>query len=203
MLRSLPLPVTSPTRYLLDMEATSPAGGIFRRSANNTDGTQVSCCSAQTCSARASRHCANAKPTRRAWSSSHREGLRRAACRTMACGVVGIALDYCSGTEICGDRRGVMVNAIDYTTVSTWGGALDKHPDIADLTSKLQMLYGQPRRAARDGEARHGVVTSADVGSCPPMPVMGVLERVAAERKQPRASCARDHCAAAKSACLE
>lgn len=172
-------------RYLLDMEATSPAGWDIPSvcQQHGWDASKLLF--------RADLFRAGVTTLRERYNLldahmviSHREGYGLPLAEAMACGVVSIALDYCSGTEICGDGRGVMVNAIDYTTVSTWGGALDKHPDIADLTSKLQMLYDNPDE--RRAMAKRGMEWSrqqtwdraADA-------VMGVLERVAAERKQP------------------
>src|SRR5690606_4336322 len=66
-----------------------------------------------------------------------------------ACGVASLALDYCSGPELCGDGYGVLVKALDYTSVSTWGNALDHYPDLQDFIGKLQWLYDDPheRRA--------------------------------------------------------
>lgn len=172
-------------RYLLDMEATSPAGWdvpalcqqngwdagklLFRDAAFHAGITSL----------RERYNLLDAHMV-----ISHREGYGLPLAEAMACGVVSIALDYCSGTEICGDGRGVLVKAIDYASVSTWGGALDKHPDTADLTTKLQMLYDNPdekRAIARRGMAWARQQTwdrAADA-------VHGVLERVMAIRKQP------------------
>lgn len=75
---------------------------------------------------------------------SHREGYGLPLVEAMACGVVSIALDYCSGSEICGDGQGVLIEPIEYTNVSTWGGALDFYPKIGDITRALQMLHDQP-----------------------------------------------------------
>lgn len=85
---------------------------------------------------------------------SHREGYGLPLAEAMACGVVSLALDYCSGTEICGDGKGVLIEPIEYTSIGTWGGALDRYPNVADLTRALQMLSENPdqRRAiARKG----------------------------------------------------
>lgn len=75
---------------------------------------------------------------------SHREGFGLPLVEAQAAGVVSIALDYCSGPEVCGDGRGVLVNKIGYQTVSTWGNALDEHPDVAHMVSELQRLYDNP-----------------------------------------------------------
>lgn len=80
---------------------------------------------------------------------SHREGYGLPLAEAMACGVVSIALDYCSGTEICKDGRGMLIPPIAYDSIGTWGGAVDKYPDVDAITRALQMLYENPdeRRA--------------------------------------------------------
>lgn len=80
---------------------------------------------------------------------SHREGFGLPLVESMACGVATLALDYCSGAEICGEGRGALVKPLPYTTVSTWGNALDHHPDVADFTATLTRLHTYPaeRRA--------------------------------------------------------
>lgn len=75
---------------------------------------------------------------------SHREGWSLPLTEAMACGVVSIALDWCSGSEICNDGRGILVKPLDYVTVSTWGNALDYHPDVEDFAEKLAWLYDHP-----------------------------------------------------------
>lgn len=75
---------------------------------------------------------------------SHREGWSLPLTEAMACGVVSLAMDWCSGTEICGDGKGVLVNPLDYVTVSSWGNALDYHPDVQDFADKLAWLYEHP-----------------------------------------------------------
>jgi glycosyltransferase involved in cell wall biosynthesis len=75
---------------------------------------------------------------------SHREGYGLPLVEAQACGVVNIALDYTSGTEICGDGRGVLINTIEYDEIGTWGGAVDKYPDMKHLVNRLQWLYDNP-----------------------------------------------------------
>lgn len=79
---------------------------------------------------------------------SHREGYGLPLAEAQACGVPSIALDYCSGTEICGDGRGVLIKALDYGVPGTWGGAVDKFPDMDDLREKLQALYSDTTHRA-------------------------------------------------------
>ena len=75
---------------------------------------------------------------------SHREGFGVPLIEAQACGVVSMALDYCSGTEICGDDHGMLIKPVNYRSYSTWGGALDYHPDMQDFVQKLQRLYDEP-----------------------------------------------------------
>jgi glycosyltransferase involved in cell wall biosynthesis len=71
---------------------------------------------------------------------AHREGYGLPLVEAMACGVTSIAMDYCSGTEIVGDGKGVLVPCIDYAVPSTWGGADDKFPDLGKLETDLLRL---------------------------------------------------------------
>lgn len=75
---------------------------------------------------------------------SHREGYGLPLAEAMACGVPSIALDYCSGTEICGEGRGVLVKCSETWDISTWGGAKDKFADQADLVTQLERLIKEP-----------------------------------------------------------
>jgi len=75
---------------------------------------------------------------------SHREGWSLPLTEAMACGVVSLAMDWCSGTEICGDGKGILVDPLDYVTVSNWGNALDYHPDVHDFAHKLAWLHDHP-----------------------------------------------------------
>lgn len=72
---------------------------------------------------------------------AHREGFGLPLAEAQACGVVSIALDYCSGTEVCGSGNGVLIKPLDLHIPGTWGGAEDWYPDMADLATKLQWLY--------------------------------------------------------------
>lgn len=142
-------------RYLLDMEPTSPAGWDI-----------LSVCQQRGWDAskllfRADVQRAGIAHLRERYNLldahmciSHREGYGLPLAEAMACGVVSIALDYTSGTEICGDGKGVLIQPIEYTGISTWGGALDKFPNVTQLTAALQMLYDEPdtrRSIARKG----------------------------------------------------
>lgn len=86
---------------------------------------------------------------------SHREGYGLPLAESMACGVATLALDYCSGPEIVGDGRGVLVKTIDYGVPGTWGGAEDRFPDLADFSARLERLHADP--AWRESVARAGM----------------------------------------------
>lgn len=78
---------------------------------------------------------------------SHREGFGLPLLESLSCGVVSMALDWCSGREVVGlpeEGRGVLVKAIDYDLPSTWGGSIDKFVDLDDFIAQLTRLYDQP-----------------------------------------------------------
>ena len=79
---------------------------------------------------------------------SHREGFGLPILESMACKIPSMALDYCSGPEIAGEGRGVLVKRIDYMESGTWGGARDAFPDMADLIRNLNQLYADKSIAA-------------------------------------------------------
>jgi glycosyltransferase involved in cell wall biosynthesis len=79
---------------------------------------------------------------------SHREGFGLPLLESMACKVATIAMDWCSGTEIVGDGRGILIPRLDYMEYGTWGGARDAFPDLQALERELNMLYCYPERAA-------------------------------------------------------
>lgn len=83
---------------------------------------------------------------------SHREGFGLPLLESMACRVPTLALDWCSGTEIVGEGRGLLVRRLPYMQHGTWGGARDAFPDMADLVAKLNLLYDQPAQAAAIAE---------------------------------------------------
>lgn len=79
---------------------------------------------------------------------AHREGFGLPLVEAQACGVVSMALDWCSGTEVCGNGYGVLIKPLDYVSYSTWGGAYDKHPDMAHFVERLQYLHDHPAERA-------------------------------------------------------
>lgn len=85
---------------------------------------------------------------------AYREGFGLPVLESMAAGAVSMAQDWCAGTEILEDGRGILIPPIqldgeDYFHPSTWGNALDKLPNYRVMTQKLQWLYDNPdeRRA--------------------------------------------------------
>lgn len=114
---------------------------------------------------------------------SHREGYGLPLVEAMACGVVSMALDYTSGTEVCGGGKGVLIAPIDYTNLSTWGGAVDKFPNVTQLAASLQMLYDEPD--TRQSIARKGMAWArAQTWDAATDAVARVYERVMAKRPQ-------------------
>lgn len=79
---------------------------------------------------------------------SHREGFGLPLLESMACRIPSIALDWCSGSEICGDERGILVKRLEYMEHGTWGGARDAFPDMDSLIASLGALYHDRVRAA-------------------------------------------------------
>jgi glycosyltransferase involved in cell wall biosynthesis len=78
---------------------------------------------------------------------SHREGFGLPLLESMACRVPTIALDWCSGPEICGEGRGYIVKRLDYMEYGTWGGARDAFPDMKSLQNALESIYCYPEAA--------------------------------------------------------
>ena len=77
---------------------------------------------------------------------AHREGYGLPLVEAMACGAVSIAMDYCSGTEIVGEGRGVLIptTPVPYPEHGTWGGAIDHLPDTDAVIAALNRLYDDP-----------------------------------------------------------
>lgn len=83
-----------------------------------------------------------------------REGFGLPVLESMATGAVSMAMDWCAGTEVLEDGRGILIppaqlEGEDYMHVSSWGNALDKLPNYREMSRKLQWLYDNPdeRRA--------------------------------------------------------
>lgn len=79
---------------------------------------------------------------------SHREGFGLPLLESMACRVPTMALDWCSGTEICGEGRGYLVRRLDYMEHGSWGGARDAFPDMGDFVAQLNRAHAKREEAA-------------------------------------------------------
>ena len=75
---------------------------------------------------------------------SHREGFGLPHLEAMACRVPTMALDWCSGTEICSEGRGFLIPCIDYMEHGCWGGALEAFPDVVALIAQMELSYSCP-----------------------------------------------------------
>jgi glycosyltransferase involved in cell wall biosynthesis len=72
---------------------------------------------------------------------AHREGFGLPNLESMACKIPPMVLDWCSGPEIAGGGKAVLVRRIDYMEQGTWGGACDAFPDVSDWLKKWNYLY--------------------------------------------------------------
>jgi glycosyltransferase involved in cell wall biosynthesis len=171
-------------RLLLDMERLSPAGWDIPGMICEPNGYDVSkiifrddCIRAGVTDLRERYNVMDAHTV-----LAHREGFGIPLVEAQACGVVSIAMDYTSGTEICGADKGVLVKPLPFHQISTWGGAVDKFPDIDHFVAGLQMLYDQPERKTLIAQAgmawsrSHTWDGAADV-------VMQTIERVLSGRR--------------------
>lgn len=114
---------------------------------------------------------------------SHREGFGLPLVESQACGVATMALDWCSGTEIVGDGKGLLIPPIAYTSVSTWGNALDKFPDLDHMVSELQRMHDHPDE--RSVIARRGMEWAREqLWSKAVDNVVSAIERVVVKRQQ-------------------
>jgi len=136
-------------RYFMDMEPTSPAGWdiyslckqqgwdesklIFRGAAFKVGVTEL----------RERYNLLDAHTV-----MAHREGYGLPLAEAMACGVVSIAMDYCSGPEIVGGERGILIPTAGYGVPGMWGGAEDRFPDLDVMVEKLQWLHDNPEERA-------------------------------------------------------
>jgi len=117
---------------------------------------------------------------------AHREGWGLPLVESMACGVPTMALDWCSGSEIVGEGRGLLVKPIAYSSVSTWGGALDCYPDISHAVSLLQRMYENP--AERATIAQTGMTWARQqTWDAAADSLQAAIERVLAKRSQAKA----------------
>ncbi len=75
---------------------------------------------------------------------SHREGFGLPLVESMACKIPTMALDWCSGSEIVGGGKGMLIRRLPYMERGSWGGARDAFPDMKDWLKKLNLLYRDP-----------------------------------------------------------
>lgn len=96
---------------------------------------------------------------------SHREGYGLPLVEAMACGVLSIAMDYCSGTEIVGDGKGILIPTISYTVPGTWGGAEDQFPNKEALAKAFSDVAVYPEKfvAAREKGTSWALTQSWDL----------------------------------------
>lgn len=111
-----------------------------------------------------------------------REGYGLPLVEAMATGAVGAAMDYCSGTEICGDGKGALIDKLPFHTISTWGGAWDHFPDVDHFAGWLDRLYRNPHERAMIG-ARGMEWARSHTWDHATDAVQGVYDRVIARRK--------------------
>lgn len=78
---------------------------------------------------------------------AHREGFGLPLMESMACGIPTYAMDWCSGTEQCGEGRGYLVKRLPQPRNSTWGGAFDFDPDVEHFVQTLDTIYAHPIEA--------------------------------------------------------
>lgn len=83
---------------------------------------------------------------------AHREGFGLPLMESQACKIPSIAMDWCSGTEICGNGQGYLIRRMPQPRNSTWGGALDYDPDVAHFAQTLETIYRHPLQAAAIAE---------------------------------------------------
>lgn len=136
-------------RYLLDMDAQSPAGWDIPALCQQQGwdaGKLIFRADAQRAGLNHLRERYNVMDAHVV--IAHREGFGLPLVEAMACGAVSMALDYCSGPEIVGEGKGCLIKALDYTVPGTWGGAEDKFPDMAHYVSELNRLDNHPAERA-------------------------------------------------------
>jgi len=72
---------------------------------------------------------------------AHREGFGLPNLESMAHKIPPTVLDWCSGSEIAGQGRGILVRRLDYQELGTWGGAKDAFPDEKNWIGQWCRLY--------------------------------------------------------------
>lgn len=122
---------------------------------------------------------------------AHREGFGLPLTESQACRIPTIAMDWCSGTEICGQGRGYLVRRNPQPRNSTWGNALDYDPDVDHYVEILNSIYGNPAQAKAVAEvgyqwskARTWDIAANNVDEM----LRGIGEKLDARRKRDSAS---------------
>ena len=85
---------------------------------------------------------------------ARREGFGMPILEAMRCGPITMAMDYCSGRELCGDGKGLLVRPNQYEVVTNWGHAMDKFPNTNHAVSLINdCYYDRPtmKRIANEG----------------------------------------------------
>jgi hypothetical protein len=80
---------------------------------------------------------------------AHREGFGLPNLESQACKVPPMVIDWCSGSEIAGGGKGLLVRRIDYMSRGTWGGAKDAFPDMPDALRKMEAVYANRDELSR------------------------------------------------------
>jgi len=113
---------------------------------------------------------------------SHREGFGLPIPESQCCGVVAMALDYCSGYEQCGEGKGILIKPIEYTEIGTWGGGRDYFADKSDYVAQLEWAYRNPiqRQALAEAGMRATKQWTWDTAAGN---VYDAMERVLARRR--------------------
>lgn len=79
---------------------------------------------------------------------AYREGYGLPIAELQASGVLTLAQQYCSGTELCGDGRGLVCRSRPYGRYGTWGNAKDFDPDVDHALELLLDVRQHPAKAA-------------------------------------------------------
>lgn len=121
---------------------------------------------------------------------SHREGFGLPLVESQACMIPTIAMDWCSGTEICENGQGYLVRRMPQPRNSTWGNALDYDPDVEHFVQILDTIYRNPIEALAVAKKGYDWSTSrtwdAATDNVEKM-LLGVEEKLNARRERSRA----------------
>jgi len=116
-----------------------------------------------------------------------REGYGLPIAEAQSCGVLTLAQNWCSGTELCGNGRGLLCDSKEPGRFGTWGNAIDKDPDLDHALAILVDAYRHPGKAAAIREtALEAVKRETWDGAADVLDdgIRRVLERRAASQQQ-------------------